>query len=527
VSKRLRLRDLSIDLRQLFLISIAAPVAFLAALEAFGVFVLRPTFGNNPALRLLIVFAILTVAVVPFSLWIFGVIRRQRQELVVYNRQLDAVNGAITSISRAIDLNQVLQNIADAARDLVPSRYAALGVADESGKIIDFITSGITQEQRSAIGTLPVGNGLLGVLIKEGKPLRIPDISKDPASAGFPPNHPPMKSLLGVPIVFKGVPVGDLYLTEKIGADEFSEEDQELVMLLASHAAVAIENARLYEDARRSRDRLQAWNDQLEAIVAERTREIERRSKEMTTRVLEAQEEERKRIARELHDETAQSLSALLITMDVIEPQVPRDNSALQAGLERLRELTRRTLDEIRALSHGLRPTMLDDVGLVAALQWYADEHCKTFGVPVDVKAEAVPAGPGHEGTGLPPQIEIALFRIAQEALTNSGKHAHADWCRVTLAFPDGVALLIIEDNGKGYDLDEAKKPSRSGGLGLYGMKERATLLDGTLAVETSAGKGTRIVARVPLPEVDATAPHATLEEDYATLGANTRTERK
>jgi signal transduction histidine kinase len=439
------------DIRRLRLVTIVGPVAFLIALELAGLFLVRPALGGSSVLGLLVIFCALLAAVVTFAFWVFAVIERQQAELARHNREVHAVNTAITSISSAIDLTQVLQNISDAARELLNSRYAALGVADETGTIVHFITSGISAEQRLAIGPLPVGQGLLGALIKGGRPLRIPDISKDPRSHGFPPNHPPMRSLLGVPILFKGRPLGDLYLTDKIGAHEFSEEDQELLMLLASHAAVAIENARLYEDARLSRDRLQAWNQELESVVAERTHEIERYSREMTTRVLEAQEEERKRIARELHDETAQSLSTLLITMDVMEQRLPQDPE-LQGGLQRLRDLTRRTLDEIRALSHDLRPTILDDVGLVAALQWYADEVCKTFGVPVDVRADSLPEG------GLNPDIEIALFRIAQEALTNSARHATCDCCRVTLAFPDHAALLVVEDNGRGYDPENANE---------------------------------------------------------------------
>ncbi|HLJ69460.1 MAG TPA: GAF domain-containing sensor histidine kinase [Chloroflexota bacterium] len=498
------------DIRRLRLITIVGPVAFLIALELLGIFVLRPTLGGNSVLRLVVVFAILTVAVIPFAFWVFDTIGHQQEELelriseldaaniviATHNKQLDAVNTALSSISSAIHLGQVLQNITDAARTLIRCKYAALGVAGADGTLEAFITSGITPEQRAALGPVPTGHGLIGVLIKEGKPLRIADIANDPRRHGFPPNHPPMKSLLGVPIVFKGKTVGDLYLTERLDGEQFSEEDQELLVLLASHAAVAIENARLYEDARTARDRLQSWNEQLEAIVAERTREIERYSKEMTTRVLQAQEEERKRIARELHDETAQSLSTLLITMDLYEPRLPPDDPVLRQGFERMRELARRTLDETRALSHDLRPTILDDVGLIAALQWYADEHFKTYRVPVEVRAQPAPE------EGLPPEVEITLFRIAQEALTNSGKYAEATRARVTLSFEDGMATLMIEDNGKGFDPAKTSGPTRSGGLGLYGMRERAVLLDGTLTIESCPGedrRGTRVAARVPV----------------------------
>ena len=515
------------NLRKLRALTIVAPLAYLLAVELLAIFVLQPLVDATIP-RLIVTFAILAAGAIPFSFWIFATIQRQQHDLVRdmaersqaeeriralnaeleervqelrtaneavlrRNRELAAVNSAIGSISSALDLSSVLQNITDAARNLVQSRYAALGVADESGRIRQFITSGITPEQRAAIGPLPQGHGLLGVLIKEGKPLRIPDIAQDPNSHGFPPNHPPMKSLLGVPILFQGKPVGDLYLTDKIGAEVFSEEDQELLMLLAGHAAVAIENARLYEEVRAARDRLQVWSEELEAKVAERTREIQRYSQELTTRVLQAQEEERKRIARELHDETAQSLSTLLINLDLLEPFVSQDGDVLRSGFERIRDLAKRTLDETRALSHALRPTILDDFGLIAALHWFVDEFKETFGQPVEVRIDS--GGPDR----LAPEVELALFRIAQEALTNSGKYAEASETRLELSFPDGLAQLVVEDNGKGFDPERLSGPSRRGGLGLYGMQERAALLGGTLALDSSPGKGTRVTAVVPL----------------------------
>ncbi|GAC1325876.1 MAG: hypothetical protein NVSMB22_16200 [Chloroflexota bacterium] len=414
------------------------------------------------------------------------------EEITRHVRELDAATTAIVSISSALDLSQVLQTIVDSARDLLQSRYAALGVADEQGHILQFITSGITQEQRAAIGPLPRGHGLLGELIREGRPLRTPQIGEHPHSSGFPPDHPPMTSLLGVPILYQGRPVGNLYLTDKIGSDEFSEEDQDLLMLLANHAAVAIENARLYQEVRASRDGLQEWSTELEARAAERTREIERYSKELTTRVLQAQEEERKRLARELHDDTAQSLSTLLIHLDLLEPVIPVDGDLLRSKVDRIRDLTKRTLDNVRALSHDLRPTILDDFGLEAALRWYADEYRHAYGLPVEMRIE-------HPAQRLSPEVELALFRIAQEALTNSGKHAEAEWVRLSLAFSTATAELIVEDDGQGFDPGQSPMPTRQGGLGLYGMQERAELLGATLNIESSPDTGTRVMVTVPL----------------------------
>jgi PAS domain S-box-containing protein len=434
------------------------------------------------------------------------------EEITRHVRELDAANTAITSISRALDLSDVLQTIVDSARELVQSQYAALGVSDAEGRILKFITSGMSDEQRAAIGPLPQGHGLLGALIKDATPLRIAAIADDPRSYGFPANHPPMTGLLGVPIVFQGKPVGDLYLTNKLGAEIFSQDDQDLLILLANHAAVAIENARLYEEAGASRDRLQAWSEELELKVAARTREIERYSKELTTRILQAQEEERKRLARELHDDTAQSLSTLLINVDLLEPFLPADSPQLHGGLDRIRDLTKRTLDNVRALSHDLRPTILDDFGLVAALRWYVDEYEDTFGMHVDVEIES-PPGP------LSPDVELALFRIAQEALTNSGKYADATGARLALTFADSCAVLTIADNGKGFDRQSVSGPTKHGGLGLYGMQERADLLGATLDIATMPGKGTQITVSVPLVSGQGATP---LSRSFVEAGAYT-----
>jgi signal transduction histidine kinase len=493
------------NVKNLRLITIVLPIAYILGVEVFSLVVLLPFSGSNAILRLLLVFALLVIGGVPFSFWVFATIERRIRDLAEANdaierrnQELRVVNGAITSISGALDLSHVLQEIVDASRDLVQARYAALGVTDPSGRILQFITSGITPEQRAALGPLPQGHGLLAAIISDGKPLRIPDIAKDPRSYGFPANHPPMTSLLGVPILFKGKPVGDLYLTDKIGANEFSQEDQDLIILLANHAAVAIDNARLFEEVRAGRDRLQAWSEELEERVAARTREIADSSKMLTTRVLQAQEEERKRIARELHDDTAQSLSTLLINLDMIDPHVSPNDATLRAGFERVREIATRTLDATRALSHDLRPTILDDFGLTAALRWYAGEYTRTFEVPVHVYVE--PAN-----GALTPDIELALFRIAQEALTNSGKYAEASSSSVVMTFPDGMIKLVVEDNGKGFEQSDRTGPSRHGGLGMYGMEERAELLGGSLMVESEPGNGTRVTALIPLarPEPD------------------------
>ena len=412
-------------------------------------------------------------------------------EIELRHRELAAINTSMAAISRSLDLSEVLQSIVDAARELVGAHYAALGVADGPGRITEFITSGITPEQRAAIGPLPQGHGLLAALIKEAKPLRVRDIAEDPRRHGFPPNHPPMHTLLGVPVISKGQVLGDLYLTEKIDADEFGDDDQHLLTLLAAHAAVAIENAQLYDDVRAVRDQLRNWNRDLEAKVADRTREIERIGREMTSRVLQAQEEERGRIARELHDETAQSLVRILVDLDLLKARLSPDDPTFE-GITRLDTGLKRTLDEVRALSHDLRPAILEDFGLSAAIEAYAQDWMQTFGVPIQVDVDAAAE------RRLPRDMEIALFRVAQEALMNTGKYAHAQEVRVSLSFPGDRVRLVVQDDGIGFDPARLSGPSRAGGLGLYGMRERAALLGGSLTIDTAPEQGTQVTLLAP-----------------------------
>src|SRR5690349_3280340 len=176
-----------------------------------------------------------------------------------FGAKLRELIDASIALNSELSLDNLLQKIVEAAVSLTGARYAALGVIDESGAALErFVTSGIDEETGTTIGDLPRGRGILGVLIREAKPLRLTHLGDDPRSVGFPPGHPPMDSFLGVPVMLRGVAYGNLYLTEKEGG-EFTDDDQELVTLLAAQAAVAIENARLYESATR-------WSRQLESL---------------------------------------------------------------------------------------------------------------------------------------------------------------------------------------------------------------------------------------------------------------------
>lgn len=250
----------------------------------------------------------------------------------------------------------------------------------------------------------------------------------------------------------------------------FAQDDVHFMQAVANVLATAVERKRLEEE--------RAQHD-----------------KDLAARVLQAQEEERKRIARELHDETAQTLSILLTNLDLLERHLPLEDPTVASGFERVEALAKRALDETRALSHDLRPTILDDAGLVAALEWIAVEYERSYGGKAEVHADIDPAA------SISPEVEVALFRIAQEALTNAGKHAAATRVRVTLSISISQAELVVKDNGCGFRPEQLQGPTRESGLGLYGIAERAALFDGTLSIRSRPAKGTVVRVRMPITE--------------------------
>jgi signal transduction histidine kinase len=527
------------------------------------------------------------------------------------------------AISSELSLDGVLERIVEAAAELTGARYAALGVIDAAGTGLErFVTTGLDEQTRKQIGDPPHGRGILGVLIRDARPLRLHDLAQDPRSVGFPPNHPPMSTFLGVPILLRGVAFGNLYLTEKEGGEDFAAEDEELVTLLASQAAVAVENARLYESAT-------AWSRQLESLneignalvgeldlarvlelVASRLRELlnarvvaialpvgadlrieaaagepanellgvtfsgaeskagrvlERAASERVDSVLEdpevdqgtarrlgartglfvplvfrgsaigvvlahdklgadarfdsndqrvaeqfaarasvavdltrrvardslrrvvaGQEIERRRLARELHDETGQALTSILLGLRAVEEAESAEQG--RAAGAQLRELIVETLQDVRRLAVQLRPKALDDFGLVAALEALVETFSEATGIGVDLEAQL-----GDER--LPTEVETTLYRIVQEALTNIVKHAQASKVSVLLVRRPGSVTAVIEDDGDGFRVDDV----RDDAAGLIGMRERLALHDGRLTVESSPESGTMLAIEMPL----------------------------
>lgn len=565
--------------------------------------------------------------------------------------RLELLLDAGITIGSGLDLEAVLTRLVEVACRVTDAQYGALGVIDQSGNRLDrFITHGLDQGTRDAIGPEPIGRGILGVVISDARPLRLTNIQADPRSAGFPPNHPPMTSFLGVPVVAGGSVFGNLYLTEKHGGD-FTETDERLATTLAAQAGVAIQNARLFADTqehllalerafselssvREVNDAIVSGQPQrhiLELVAAQacggvharlvmvalvlpggatlrieaasgeraadvvglefpmadsksgmalrarrpvritdvradphfnriatdvidgkavlivplvhrdnadgvliavdsleragfneddeqvmglfaaratlalgmarslrferdraeaevlllRAEEREHSRRETLRRVVEAQEGERRRIARELHDDTGQSLASVL--MGLRRAEESRDPAETARILTELRETITGSIRDLRALAVELRPTALDDFGLEAALERLTETFGRRTGLQIDLQTS------GLEDR-LPDPVETALYRIVQESLTNVAKHAGAGTVSVVAQHHAGRAVVVIEDDGRGFPTDAA-----AAGLGLVSMRDRVELVGGTLRVQSHEGSGTTIAVEVPL----------------------------
>jgi signal transduction histidine kinase len=366
---------------------------------------------------------------------------------------LKAMSDAVLEISAELSWDGVSRKMVDAARELAGARYAALGIPDGEGGFDEFITSGISDTEIEAIGPLPRTHGLLGAMLEDRRPFRSANIQDDPRFYGWPYNHPDMKSFLGVPIVSKGEIIGAFYLTEKLGGGEFSETDQHFIEMLAAHAAIAIENARLFE-----RDR------ELSVI------------------------EERNRLARELHDSVTQTLFSVVLTAEAASTLVERDAAGAKAQLERLQSLSRDALQEMRSLIFELRSADLASDGLVATLRKHCEILSRVRKIEIGVRVE-------HE-RGLPADMEQELFRIAQEAVNNALKHAGARRIDVRLLMAPPLVTLTVRDDGRGFD--PAAPPIQSKRLGLTSMRERAEALGAKLSVESSPGAGATVRVEAP-----------------------------
>jgi signal transduction histidine kinase len=375
--------------------------------------------------------------------------------VVNVDRALAAVSEAVLGIAGDLSLDVILERLVGTARELAGARYAALGVPDEDGGFARFIAAGMTDAEVEAMGPLPRTHGLLGAMLTDPRPFRTADITADPRFRGWWPGaHPRMRSFLGVPIVFKGDVIAAFYLTDKTEGAGFTEADEQLVGVLAAHAAFLIEHARLYEESR-----------ELSVL------------------------DERNRLARDLHDAITQSLFSLRLTIETAASLVASEPARAGDELERARALVEALFVELRSLIFELRPPALDADGLVGTVR----KHLDVVGRANDLAVEVTVT----DDRRLPDAVERELFRIVQEAVTNVVRHAQASSLTVALDLGPTSARVAIVDDGVGF-VPEAR-PVRSRRLGLTSMKERAQGLGGKLAIESSPGQGTTVRVEVPV----------------------------
>ena len=374
--------------------------------------------------------------------------REQLQERLI------ALHKASLELVKDFSLDHLLERIATVACEQAEARYAALGVLDEDGKLVIFISVGMTDQEIKRIAHPPIGKGLIGELMDTETPLRVPIIKEHPHSVGFPAHHPAMVSFLGVPIRAANRQLGQLYLTEKIGASEFTADDEKIIQMLAAYAAAAIQNARLHENTHRL------------AVL-----------------------EERERIGMDLHDGIIQAIYGVGLSLEGALHSLEEDPADAKRRIQHSIESLNQAIRDLRAYILDLRPRQMGNDGLMSGLKRLVIEF------RANSLTEAVLIGPEKELVDLAPSQSLALFHICQEALANAAKHAKAKKVEIALWSTDDRVLMEIHDDGKGFDME---KQSISIGHGMANMQTRAQSAGGDVDVSSAPGEGTTILAWVP-----------------------------
>jgi signal transduction histidine kinase len=368
----------------------------------------------------------------------------------VAQRQTAGLVEAGLALASELDLDALLQRIADVAREVIGARYGAVGVVGEDGLLLRFVYSGIDQQTAARIGDLPHGRGLLGVLLEGGRPLRMREISDHQASYGFPPEHPPMHSFLGVPIIIRDRVFGRLYLTEKDGGAEFSKDDERIAMTLAAQAGVAIQNANLLDQIRERGEEL--------AVL-----------------------EERDRISKELHDGVIQSIYSVGLSLQGAIGLVDRDGEATKKRLDDAIGTLDNVVRDVRSYIFALQPKSVEEKGLRSAIEEMVRD------IEVNALVETRLELSEKAFRLIPDEVQGDVVQIAREILANVARHAQASEVAVACTVRDGDRFVMtIEDDGRGFD-----PASVSRGHGLTNMEERAKSLGGQLSISPRLPKGT------------------------------------
>src|SRR5580704_1810079 len=358
---------------------------------------------------------------------------------------------AVLIMEADIELPLLLRHLVEEACSLVGARYGALGVLNESRTDLEqFVTVGLSDAAEQAIGPRPAGRGVLGVLITDPVPLRLTDLGVHPDRYGFPANHPPMKSFLGVPVRVRSQVYGNLYLTDKVGAQDFSDEDEALAEALALATGIAIENARLHDRVR------------MLSVI-----------------------DDRDRIARDLHDRVIQRVFAVGMSLQGAARLPERDQIV---------ERVNKAVDDLDATVTEIRTAIfeLGESPMPGGLRRSAVELTKEMASSLGMRPEIIFQGPIDNA--VPQHVADHVLAVLREALTNVGKHAEATRCTVTISVADDVTLEV-SDNGAGIRIPLAD----GAGLGLVNLRSRAEKLKGSFEVQVNEEGGTRLLWRVPL----------------------------
>ena len=374
--------------------------------------------------------------------------REQLQERLI------ALHKASLELVKDVSLDHLLERIAKVACEQSDARYAALGVLDDDGKLVKFITVGMTDDEIKLMAHPPIGKGLIGELMDTEVPLRVPVIQEHPRSSGFPAHHPAMTSFLGVPIRAANQQLGQIYLTNKIDAPEFTADDEKIIQMLAGYAAAAIQNARLHENTRRL------------AVL-----------------------EERERIGMDLHDGIIQAIYGVGLSLESALHSFEDDPQDAKTRVQRSIESLNQAIRDLRGYILDLRPRQMGNEGLMSGLKRLITEFRANTLANVQLTANE------NELKDLPQAYSMVLFHISQEALANIAKHAKAKQVDIALWSSDERVLMEIHDNGKGFEMD---KMNASIGHGLANMQTRVRAVGGDVDISSVVDEGTTVLAWVP-----------------------------
>ena len=392
------------------------------------------------------------------------------RELREATRELSALFETSRILASTLDLDTILrESVAKIVTLLEPAGLGLIYLEDPSAR--ELVLASRSDVDAPSELALTLGELTARQVYQTAQPVCCPQVDDTEDAADGAPARYGTTNVLGVPLLSQGRVIGALVMVSREGSPVFSPEDMPLVQALGSQLSIAMENARLY------------------AEVAEK----ERIRGQLLDRAVSAQEDERKRIARELHDETGQALSGVLMGLTGVETAMTSSLPLARSRVNELKAFTTQALDELRNLVADLRPVLLDDLGLVAALHWFAKRYQERSGIEVQLTVEG-------NRRRLDPRVETVLFRIAQEAMTNTAKHAQARHLRLLLTLGDDAATLSVEDDGRGFDpatvLDSRyHRPA----WGLLGIQERMALVGGNFDLWSKPGAGARVSVRVPL----------------------------